>query len=85
MKHKILIYTLLSLVACALNVQNVTGKKVIWDYPVKPGMEEWGKFGSNEELPKKDKNTALSSGMTEEQPVNVIDNLSYQLIKQTIQ
>jgi hypothetical protein len=26
------------------------GKKITWDYPVKPGMEEWKKFESNEDM-----------------------------------
>ena len=25
-------------------------KKTVWDYPVKPGTEEWKKFTSNEEM-----------------------------------
>jgi hypothetical protein len=28
----------------------VTGKKVMWDYPVKPDMEEWKKYNSPEEI-----------------------------------
>jgi carbonic anhydrase len=43
MKYKILIYTVLSLVACALSAQVVTDRKVMWDYPVKSGMEGWEK------------------------------------------
>jgi hypothetical protein len=35
-----------------LNAHVVTDKKVIWDYPVKPGMEEWKKFESNEAMVK---------------------------------
>jgi hypothetical protein len=50
MKHKILIYTVLSLATYALNAQNVTGKKVIWDYPVKPGTAEWAAFTSGQQM-----------------------------------
>lgn len=52
MKRKILIYTLLSLITCALSAQvvtdrkNVPDKKTVWDYPVKPGMKEWSQFES---------------------------------------
>jgi hypothetical protein len=52
MKHKIFIYTVLSLVTCVLNAQVVTDKKVIWDYPVKPGTEEWKKIENNEGMVK---------------------------------
>jgi hypothetical protein len=52
MKHKILIYAVLSLIAYTLSAQVVTDRKVTWDYPVKPGMEEWGKFESNEAMVK---------------------------------
>ncbi|MDR2773904.1 MAG: hypothetical protein LBC19_04020 [Tannerella sp.] len=41
MKHKILIYTVLSLVTCALSAQDVAGRKVTWDYPVKTYTKEW--------------------------------------------
>ncbi|MDR1557273.1 MAG: hypothetical protein LBS88_09635 [Tannerellaceae bacterium] len=50
MKHKILIYAVLSLVAYALSAQVVTDRKVTWDYSVKPGTEEWKKFNSPEEI-----------------------------------
>lgn len=50
MKRNILIYVVLSLVTCALSAQVVTGKKVMWDYPVKPDMEEWKKYNSPEEI-----------------------------------
>jgi hypothetical protein len=56
MKLKILIYTALSLVACALSAQvvtdkkNVSDKKTVWDYPVKPATEEWKNFKSNQEM-----------------------------------
>lgn len=36
---------------------------------------------SIERLPQKDRNSVLFSGMADEQTVNIIDNLSYQLIK----
>jgi hypothetical protein len=52
MKYKILIPIVLSWVTCALSAQVITEKKVIWDYPIKPGMEEWKKFESNEEMVK---------------------------------
>jgi hypothetical protein len=46
MKQRILIYTVLSLVTCVLNAQDVTGRKVTWDYPVKPGTNEWKSLDS---------------------------------------
>jgi hypothetical protein len=52
MKHKILIYTLLSLVACALNAQTVTDRKVTWDYPVKPETMEWRETSYIEKIKK---------------------------------
>jgi hypothetical protein len=52
MKHKILAYIILSWVTCALSAQVVSDKKLIWDYPIKPGTEEWKKFESNEEMVK---------------------------------
>jgi hypothetical protein len=46
MKCKIII--VFCWVACAVNAQTAT--KVTWDYPVKPGMEEWKKFKSMDEM-----------------------------------
>lgn len=51
----ILILTSLLLATCAYaqtNSSDLLGseKKVIWDYPVKPGMKEWSHFESNEEM-----------------------------------
>ena len=48
MKNKILIFTLL-LFSYAANAQE---KKTVWDYPIKPGMEEWKLFESNEDMVK---------------------------------
>ncbi len=31
------------------HITNAQEKKLIWDYPIKPGMEEWEKFKSNTE------------------------------------
>ena len=45
MKSRILII-IFSLVASVLYAQTATVKKGIWDYPVKPGMEEWKTFTS---------------------------------------
>lgn len=50
MKYKFFLLAVLSLFACVLNAQIVINKKVTWDYPVKPGMEEWKKFQSNQEM-----------------------------------
>jgi len=47
---KIFLIAILCLVACVVNAQAT--KKVIWDYPVKPGTEEWSQFQSNEEMVK---------------------------------
>jgi hypothetical protein len=49
MKNKILIYMILSLVTYALHAQVVTDKKTVWDYPVKPGMEEWNRLKTEKE------------------------------------
>jgi hypothetical protein len=49
MKHKILIYTLLSLVACALNAQTVTEKRIVWDFPVNSRSKEWKNLKNVEE------------------------------------
>lgn len=46
MKAKFLF--LFCLVVCILNAQQPAN--VTWDYPVKPGMEEWKKFQSGEEM-----------------------------------
>jgi hypothetical protein len=46
MKHKILIYTALSLVVCALSAQVAADRKATWDYPVKPGTKEWKSLDS---------------------------------------
>jgi hypothetical protein len=40
---------MLSLVTCALSAQDVTGRKITWDYPVKPGTKEWKSLKSAEE------------------------------------
>ena len=51
MNFKNLLITL-SLVTSAANAQFLPGelpvKSGIWDYPIKPGMEEWKQFNSNE-------------------------------------
>jgi len=47
MKMKNLFLIFFILVSFALKAQNNIVK---WDYPVKPGMEEWKKFQSNEEM-----------------------------------
>ena len=46
---------MLCLVACNANAQpkgiwDYPGKQSIWDFPIKPGMEEWRQFQSNEEM-----------------------------------
>jgi hypothetical protein len=46
MKH-VLCFTLLLTFSFALNAQE---KKLTWDYPVKPGMEEWSQFKSINEM-----------------------------------
>jgi hypothetical protein len=46
------LFTVLSLLTCVLNAQIAISEKVTWDYPVKPGSEEWRKFTSNEEMVK---------------------------------
>ena len=46
MKRKILLI-LISVVSCVLNAQTI-GEKV-WDYPVKPGMEEWNRLEREQE------------------------------------
>jgi hypothetical protein len=43
---------ILSLVTCALHAQVVTGKKTVWDYPVKPGSEEWRETSYGEKIKK---------------------------------
>ena len=48
MKYRILI-PIFSLFACVLNAQTATEKKVMWDYPVKPGMEEWNQLKTEQE------------------------------------
>jgi hypothetical protein len=46
----------LSLVTCVLSAQvvtdekNVPDKKTVWDYPVKPGSEEWATFTSGQQM-----------------------------------
>ena len=52
MKYKVFLFAVFSLLACVLNAQTAINKKVTWDYPVKPGSEEWRKFQSNEEMVK---------------------------------
>jgi hypothetical protein len=46
---KIILASMLLLLSIGLNAQS---KVVVWDYPVKPGTEEWKKFTSNEEMVK---------------------------------
>jgi hypothetical protein len=41
MTTKIYVFVIFGLIACGLNAQVVTEKRVTWDYPVKPGTEEW--------------------------------------------
>jgi hypothetical protein len=50
MKHKFFLFAVLSLLTCVLNAQIAIDKKVTWDYPVKPGTEEWKKCNSPEEI-----------------------------------
>ncbi|MDR0748014.1 MAG: hypothetical protein LBF62_00390 [Tannerellaceae bacterium] len=50
MNYKIFLFTVLSLLTCGLNAQIAINKKVTWDYPVKPGTEEWKKCNSPEEI-----------------------------------
>jgi hypothetical protein len=45
MKHTIFICFIF--IYCAVNAQD---KKMTWDYPIKPGMEEWRKFKSMAEM-----------------------------------
>ncbi|MDR3339416.1 MAG: hypothetical protein LBT25_04855 [Candidatus Symbiothrix sp.] len=47
MKNKILLLAVLSWFTLTATAQE---KKVTWDYPVKPGMKEWKKLDSNEEM-----------------------------------
>ena len=51
--NKIILLISLSLLVGAINAQFLPGelpvKSGLWDYPVKPGMEEWKQFQSNEE------------------------------------
>ena len=42
--YRFFLIVIFSLLACVVNAQ------ARWDYPVKPGMEEWKKFQSNEEM-----------------------------------
>jgi hypothetical protein len=49
MKYKILVYIALSWITCALSAQVTTDKKM-WDYPVKPGMEEWAAFTTGKQM-----------------------------------
>ena len=48
MKTKILFFAF-GLVACILNAQTATDKKMTWDYPLKPGMEEWNQLRTEQE------------------------------------
>ena len=48
MKSRILII-IFCLFACVLNAQTTDEKRTTWDYPVKPGTEEWKKLKSYEE------------------------------------
>jgi hypothetical protein len=41
--------SLFILVLFVANIAFAQGKKIVWDYPVKPGTEEWKKLASNEE------------------------------------
>ncbi|MDR1200130.1 MAG: hypothetical protein LBL58_00685 [Tannerellaceae bacterium] len=50
MKHKFFLFAVLSLLACVLNAQTAINKKVIWDYPVKPGSDEWRETSYNEKI-----------------------------------
>ena len=45
---KINLIIIFCLFTCVLNAQKE--KKVIWDYPLKPGMKEWQQFKSNEDM-----------------------------------
>jgi hypothetical protein len=49
MKHRIFICALLSLFACTLSAQDVTGKQTVWDYPVNSQSKEWKDLKSTEE------------------------------------
>jgi hypothetical protein len=46
---KILFLIEMVLFTCALNAQTTAEKEVTWDYPVKPGTEEWKKLKTVEE------------------------------------
>jgi len=46
MKHKIFVI-IFALFACALHAQEVT--KLIWDFPVRPGTEEWNSLKTEKE------------------------------------
>jgi hypothetical protein len=49
MKNTILLI-IFCLIACASSAQTKTGKKVSWDYPVKPGTEEWAALVSHAKM-----------------------------------
>jgi len=43
------IIILLSLFACVANAQEAIERELPWDYPAKPGMEEWNSFQTGQE------------------------------------
>jgi hypothetical protein len=50
MKYKIFLSAVFSLLACVLSAQTAINKKVTWDYPVKPGSEEWRETSYSEKI-----------------------------------
>jgi len=51
MTKKKMFLILFCLIACVVNAQMTSDKKGSWDYPVKPGMEEWNSLSRFKTLP----------------------------------
>jgi len=50
MKNVIILFLCVLFFSCAQDVPENTLEEIPWDYPVKPGTEEWKNFDSNEEM-----------------------------------